>query len=499
MGTQLVWFKKDLRVNDHAPLTAACAHGPVVCVYVVEPEIIFSEEFDSSHQVFINECLEELHERLLKLGSGLVILVADLPQAFERLRKQLSFEKIWCHEETGNGITYQRDIHVQSWCKQNGIGYKEIAQSGVIRRLSQRADWKQKWFERMRSSPLEIPGEAISPPLSELLVPDVSKDAGGLSITHLDGFGKIPTLEQLGLPASTKPSAQSGGEGNAYLELASFVFNRSPGYRYELSSPVTGQSSCSRLSPFLTFGAISIRTVYRASVMRRLQLAEESESKSWRKSLLAFEQRLMWHCHYMQSLEDIPAMEFENVDRSYDGLRENEFNEHYFEAWCDGLTGYPMIDACMRYVKETGWLNYRMRAMLVSFATFNLWLHWRRPAIFLAKHFLDFEPGIHYAQFQMHAGTTPERAMLVYTPSKQAYDQDPTGEFIRKYVPELSDVPIEFLHQPHLMPPLFQQFHGCVIGQDYPAPIVGEAESARTAKARLVEWRKRVAAKRVVS
>ena len=488
MALQLVWFKKDLRVNDHEPLIKAAEHGPVLCVYVVEPEIITSEEFDSSHQVFINECLQELHKRLVKMGNGLIVLHDDLPTAFEKLRQDVLFEKIWCHEETGNWVTYQRDLRVQAWCRKNGIAYEELPQYGVIRRLRTRDGWSQKWHERMRVPPLNPP-KHLAVPLGDSVNPTSTAFVGTPSRKQLTGFGAIPTLEQLQLPPSTKPDAQKGGEGNAYLALSSFIFKRSEKYRFAMSSPVSGEDACSRLSPYIANGAISLRTVYRSCVLRGIEVKQEGDN-AWAKSLESFGQRLIWHCHFMQKMEDEPEIEFQNISRAYDGLREDDFRQDYFQAWCDGMTGYPMVDACMRSVKQTGWLNFRMRAMLVSFATFNLWMHWRPLAIFLAKHFLDFEPGIHYPQFQMHAATTGINDMRVYNPTKQGLDQDPEGVFIRKWVPELANVPLEFLHQPELMPPLIQQLYGCIIGENYPAPIVDQAESAKISKDKVMVVRK---------
>jgi deoxyribodipyrimidine photo-lyase len=488
MALQLVWFKKDLRVSDHEPLLRAAEKGAVLCVYVVEPEIISSEEFDSSHQVFINDCLEELHKRLVKLGNGLIILHDNLPQAFETLSNDVIFEKIWCHEETGNWVTYQRDLRVQKWCRSRNIDYEEIPQTGVIRRLRTRDGWSQKWHERMGKPPLDAP-KHLAVPLGVSVNPASSLFKGVPSRKQLRGFGAIPSLEQLHLPPTSKPDAQRGGEGNAYHTLASFIFKRSEKYRYEMSSPVTGETACSRISPYLTYGAISMRTVYRASVIQSIQ-AKKDGNNTWVKSLSSFGERLIWHCHFMQKLEDEPEIEFQNMSRAYDGLRENDFREDYFDAWCNGMTGYPMIDACMRSVKQSGWLNFRMRAMLVSFGTYNLWLHWRPLAVFLARHFLDFEPGIHYPQFQMQAGTTGINDMRVYNPIKQGMDQDPEGVFIRKWVPELKNVPLEFLYQPELMPPLVQQLYGCVIGEHYPAPIVDLVESARLSKDKVAALRK---------
>jgi deoxyribodipyrimidine photo-lyase len=479
MAVQLVWFKKDLRVLDHRPLARACESGQVLCVYAIEPAVVFADDFDSSHQVFIYDCLIELRKNLQKIGGELLILQGDLPEGFEKLHQEVKFEKIWCHEETGNDITYKRDLQVQAWCKQKGVGYEEIPQNGVVRRLRNRNGWSANWHQRMNEPITAAPTRIIQPDYG--LFADIS-------------FAPIPTLAQIGLPPSTKPDSQLGGEALAHEQLQTFLFQRGKNYRFEMSSPVSGESSCSRVSPYLTFGAISLRSVYQASVNRRNHLNEVANANSWDKSLLSFEERLIWHCHFMQKLEDEPDIEFHNMARVYDGLRENDFRQDLFQAWCDGQTGFPMIDACMRALKLSGWINFRMRAMLVSFATFDLWLHWQPLAVYLAKHFLDYEPGIHYSQFQMQAGTTGINSVRVYSPIKQAIDQDPKGEFIRRYVPELRDVPIEYLHQPELMPPLFQQFHNCTIGKDYPAPIIDHPLASKVAKERIFELRKTIEA-----
>jgi deoxyribodipyrimidine photo-lyase len=197
----------------------------------------------------------------------------------------------------------------------------------------------------------------------------------------------------------------------------------------------------------------------------------------------------------MQKLEDEPRIEFENFSRAYDGLREQAPDAARLDAWWAGQTGYPMVDACMRALHAGGWINFRMRAMLVSFAAHHLWLHWRGFAPYLARQFIDFEPGIHYSQVQMQSGTTGINTVRIYSPIKQALDQDPEGAFIRRYVPELAAVPVEYLAQPHTMPADLQQRTGVRIGRTYPAPLVDHASAYRAARERIAAVRRTTAAR----
>ena len=166
---------------------------------------------------------------------------------------------------------------------------------------------------------------------------------------------------------------------------------------------------------------------------------------------------------------------------AYNSLRHDDFNEDYFRAWKDGLTGYPKVDACMRSLKATGWLNFRMRAMVVSFASYHLWLHWKKPALYLATMFTDYEPGIHYSQIQMQSGTTGINAIRIYNPIKQGMDHDPDGVFIRKWIPELCDIDQEFIHMPWKTP---SKMNG------YPMPIVDEKTARQYASKILYGLRK---------
>jgi len=197
-----------------------------------------------------------------------------------------------------------------------------------------------------------------------------------------------------------------------------------------------------------------------------------------------FENRLRWREHSIQKLECDPSLEHRPLNRGFEGLRENFYGER-FDAFCTGQTGYPLVDACVRALLAGGWLKFRMRAMLVSFAVYHLWLDWRPVGRFLARHWLDMEPGIHWFQMQMQAGVTSVHTPRLYLPAKGARDHDPGGTFIRRWVPELAAVPVRYLPEPHTLPPLTQGMLGVVLGQDYPLPIVDHKRAVAAARARL--------------
>jgi deoxyribodipyrimidine photo-lyase len=174
----------------------------------------------------------------------------------------------------------------------------------------------------------------------------------------------------------------------------------------------------------------------------------------------------------------------------FEEMRPKAPDEGRLIAWSEGQTGYPIIDSCMRCVKQTGWLPFRMRAMLVSFASYHLWLDWRATAPVLARYFTDFEPGIHYSQFQMQSGVTGINTIRIYNPVKQSYDHDKHGVFIKKYVPELTRLPEQWVHEPHRMSAELSQRFGVEIGTDYPYPIVDNAASIREAKSKMAEHKR---------
>lgn len=487
---EVVWFKRDLRVADHAPLAEAIARaratsGWVLGFYVVEPSVTQAADYAGRHWAATREALAELRENLARIGVPLVVRRGEVVELLERLRGHAAGRGaqlvLWSHEETGNAVTYARDRAVRRWARARGVEWVERVQSGVVRRLRSREGWAAAWEERMRA------------PMAP--TPEVGAGCGWSGVT----LGELPTAAELGLTEDDCPGRQRAGEAEAGRLLASFLTYRGKNYSREMSSPRTAAEACSRLSVPLALGTISLRTVARAAWARAAELRarreEGGDTAGFRiGAVRSFTARLHWHCHFMQKLEDEPRVETQAFLPALDELRAGDWtgeHEARLAAWIEGRTGYPFIDACMRSLRETGWINFRMRAMLMSFASYDFWLPWRPTGLRLARLFTDYESGIHWPQVQMQSGTTGINTLRMYSPVKQSIDQDPRGEFIRRWVPELAAVPDVFLHEPWRMPAAVQAAAGCVIGQHYPRPVVDHAEAVRHARSRFSELKRR--------
>jgi len=348
MGLRVVWLKRDLRLRDHAPLAAAARAGRVVLLYVDEPALLHSAEFDSSQLQFQRECLREIDTQLAPLGGYIARRTGSVPQVLDELRERHGVAGLWPHAETGNQLTYARDQQVAAWARAHAIPWTELPQTGVIRRLKSRDGWAARWNAFMSRAPSELPEH--------------------LAFATEVPRGRALAFAELGVPPSSKPLAQRGGDTHAHALLESFLEQRGVDYRRAMASPVSGWDGCSRLGPHLAWCAICPREVHQALQRRRESLREEQRrggaiDSRWLGSLSSFAGRLRWRSDFMQKLEDEPALEFENMNRSYDEMREGEFDSARFVASCEGRTGCPMVDACMRCLHASGWINFRTRAV----------------------------------------------------------------------------------------------------------------------------------------
>ncbi|MEM1278401.1 MAG: FAD-binding domain-containing protein, partial [Pseudomonadota bacterium] len=363
----VLWFKRDLRVQDHRALVQAAHQGPVLPLYVVEPELWQQPDMAARQWAFVAETLEELRADLSALGQPLVIRVGAVTEILSDLTKTHRITALWSHEETGNSWTYRRDQSVAEWCRANAIPWHEVQNHGVQRRLASRDGWAKSW-DRLMAEP-QISAPALQP----------------LGIAP----GPIPSAADLSLAPDPCPLRQQGGRAAGLGRLASFLEHRGQTYRSAMSSPLAGAEACSRISPHLAWGTLSMREAAQATWARQAELKATPPKgvTAWRGSMNSFTGRLHWHCHFMQKLEDDPRIEFENFHRGYDGIRPSAPDQMRLEAWAKGETGLPFVDACMRSLRATGWLNFRMRAMVMAVASYHLWLHWRAPGLVLARLF----------------------------------------------------------------------------------------------------------------
>jgi len=454
---QIVWFKRDLRVDDHEPLALACERGPVLPLYIFEPDLWRQPDASGRQFAFLRDALTELRAQLARIGQPLVIRVGDAVSCLETLHQDIAVTDLWSHEETGNGWTYLRDRAVAAWCGRHGITWHERPQFGVIRRLRDRRGWARRWDRFMTK-------------------PAWSAPKGLMPLTAIDA-GPLPDAHDIGLTPDPCPGRFSGGRRAGFNELQSFLHDRGEPYQKAMSSPLTAPASCSRLSPHLAYGTVSMRETFQAARHRQDALRAQPKPRQgrWPGAIRSFLARLHWHCHFIQKLEDEPEIEFRCFHPAYEGLRTD--NAERLERWTTGQTGFPFVDACMRALDADGWINFRMRAMLVSFASYQLWLPWRSTGAPLARLFTDYEPGIHWSQMQMQSAATGINLPRIYNPIKQGRDFDAEGHFIRRWVPELEGVPTIFVHEPWQWPNADRDLRGT-----YPPPLVDERSSRQQAQ-----------------
>ena len=364
------------------------------------------------------------------------------------------------YKESGTQISWNRDRKVAKHLRSLNIKWKEFDSQGIIRGSKNRVGWDKNWFA-YASSPL----------------------TNNIFKTNHFNFESCPfdfNINDFPYLLKYPEQYQPAGERYALKYLNSFIRERHKNYNFHISEPENSRYSCGRISTYISWGNISIRQVYQLT-------KNASNYKSNKRILDSFLSRLKWRSHFIQKFEVDCSYEHNCINRGYEKMTYQN-SDLLLESWKKGQTGFPMVDACMRCLLSTGWLNFRMRAMLVSFLCHYLDQDWRRGVYHLAKLFLDYEPGIHFTQFQMQAGVTGINSIRVYNPIKQSIEKDPAGIFLKKWLPELSKIKNGFIHQPWKLTEI--DLNGTSITDIYRQPVISPTSHNKSVKNRLWSLRK---------
>lgn len=443
----VVWLKRDLRIEDNEAITNALKSGKrTLLLYVFENILLNDTHYSERHFNFIKQSIIDINIKLAEYNSKILSLTSDITSAFNMLQEFYKVDAIYSHVETGLLVTYNRDKEFARYCRNNFIEWNESKNNGVERGLVDRENWFENWETYMNQDL-----ESFQPTKNQLLLKD--------EIEELENVFVIPSLT-----TPTETSFQKGGTSTGWKYANSFFESRHETYMTNISKPEASRYSCSRISPYIAWGNLSIRQVYKKAIQLKT-------NNTGTQHIVAFISRLRWQAHFIQKFEMEHTMENASVNKGYHKLKKN-ISEDYKIAWETGQTGFPLVDASMRCLIETGYVNFRMRAMLASFFTHILWQPWQFATTHLSQLFLDFEPGIHFPQLQMQAGETGINNLRIYNPTINGLKHDPDAIFIKKWVPELAELDTVFIHEPYLMTKLEESFYNFKLGEDYPSPIV---------------------------
>ena len=449
--TAIVWFRRDLRVHDHPALRAALdAHERVVPTFCFDDSLLHGRHRSGPRTQFLLECLADLDDSLRERGARLVVRRGNPAHELARLAEDTGAEEIHATHDV-SPFARARDGALSL------VSHPGLTVADDVRELRTRQNRPYTVFSPFHRNWSGQPRREVLAAPRRIDMPRVAA-------------GEIPTLAALGLEQEVEDPAR-GGEGEARRALERFLLG---GVReYGDNHDALGRDRTSRLSPYLHFGCISPREV--------------EEHLPGGRGAEAFRRQLCWRDFYHHVLFHHPRNARSEFQQRYRGSIRWRRAEGAFGAWTEGRTGYPLVDAGMRQLRREGWMHNRARLVVGSFLTKDLGIDWRWGERWFMRLLIDGDEANNNGNWQWIAsvGTDPQPPYRrMYNPARQQERFDPDGAYVRRYVPELADVPDEHLAEPWEMPEDVQHEAGCVIGEDYPEPIVDHREARQEALAR---------------
>lgn len=443
--TALWWIRRDLRLNDNDALTAALAQARrVVPIFILDPLLLGGPTASAKRTTFLFEGLRALEADLRSRGSRLVIRRGRPVEELARLAAETGATAIFA-EEDYSPYARRRDEEVAAALPLTLSGSVAIRPPGLV--------MKSDGAPYTVFTPFSRAWIALGPlgPRDLHSAPE-----------RLPAPGDI-TGEAIPEPPTTPSKLFPAGEAEARQRLAVFVTERGDAYsemRHRMDVDGT-----SRLSPYLRFGMLSPR-----------EAAVAAQTTAPSKGLATWLNELIWRDFYIHILYHFPHVSRMSFRES---LRDVPWRNDpaEFDAWRDGRTGYPVVDAAMRQLRETGWMHNRARMIVASFLVKDLLIDWRWGERWFMNNLIDGDPAANNGGWQWTAGTGTDAApyFRIFNPVTQGNKFDPDGDYVRRWVPELAKVSAPIIHEPWRMAPLEQQASGCIIGRDYPHPIVDHA------------------------
>jgi deoxyribodipyrimidine photo-lyase len=426
MVATIVWFRRDLRIADHAPLYRAAQRGRVIPLFVFDAALLHHPETGAARVAFMLDCLQQLNQDLHALGGRLILRRGDPVKVLPQFLSQTQAEGIYAYSDSERIYGRSRDARLNQALETQQLKIRWFEPTASFGELMPYIEYRDRWFAEMNQPPVPVPAQIQLPE-------EITSDP-------------FPNLADLGIISDGKPIPK-GGTQAARDYLREFMAQKSDRYYWQLSYPSAEVTT--GLSPYIKFGAISVRECYQT--VRSLRSSPDRRVRRSGKQLI---DRLRWGSGFTQRFRYLPQLELRSLYSIFD--QEGwPFNERLYQAWQDGQTGFPIVDAAARCLQTTGgWLalNFRSRAIYASFLSNLLGMDWRYGALHFMRHLIDGDCPIDHYQWAMQAGVTHcanKTWTRIYNPEQTAVNRcDPEGAFIKRWVPELAHLSVADLGIP---------------------------------------------------